>query len=365
MRIVTVVGARPQFIKAAALSSALAGRHDELIVHTGQHHDHAMSGRFFEELGLPRPAHQLAVHGGSHGHQTGAMLAAIEDVLLAERPDLVLVYGDTNSTLAGALAAAKLHLPIAHVEAGLRSFNRRMPEEVNRVLTDHLATLLFAPAPSAVAQLAREGITAGVHEVGDIMLDVARRQLPRGRAAWPAEAGARPARFAVATIHRAENTDDAGRLSRLVRALGDLGLPVLLPLHPRTAGALARCGLTLPPAVRAVAPLGHAELLGLARDAHVVLTDSGGLQKEAYFVGTPCITLRGETEWVETVATGWNVLVDADSDRLRDALRRFEVRPAERPPLYGEGDTAERIAAILDGWSAGAAPVAEVRAAAA
>jgi UDP-GlcNAc3NAcA epimerase len=348
MRIMTVVGARPQFIKAAPFSRALVAPHEQILVHTGQHYDAQMSDIFFQELGLPAPAYHLAIGSGGHGVQTGAMLAKLEPLMLEERPDIVLVYGDTNSTLAGALAAAKLHIPVAHVEAGLRSFNRRMPEEVNRVMTDHLATWCFAPTQHAVSLLAAEGITKGVHLVGDIMLDatLAAVAVAERRSPILTTLGVQPRTYAVATIHRAENTDDPQRLGQLLTALGQLPWPVMLPLHPRTRDALARQGLEVPPSVRVIDPLGYGDMLWLCRNAERVLTDSGGLQKECYFLGVPCITLRDETEWVETVEQGWNRVVGADVAAIVAAAQR--PWPTNRPaPVYGEGDTASRIVAVL------------------
>jgi UDP-N-acetylglucosamine 2-epimerase len=356
VRVVTVVGARPQFVKAAPVSAALrAAGIDEALVHTGQHYDQAMSGSFFAELALPKPAHNLGVGSGSHAIQTAAMLTGINDVLVAQPPDWVLVYGDTNSTLAGALAAAKLHIPVAHVEAGLRSFDRRMPEEVNRVVTDHVATLCLAPSAVAVDNLAREGIVEGVIDVGDVMVDSVLRvtaslpDLPPLAGSY----GLLPGTYAVATLHRAATTDDPERLARAIDVLAAVELPVLFSVHPRTAAALQRTGLQrrldMARNVIAVPPLGYGELIGLVARARVVLTDSGGLQKEAYFVGTQCLTLRAETEWVETLESGWNTLVDLDTARARAALDRGV--PDSRPALYGDGHAAERIAAALHAFA--------------
>jgi UDP-GlcNAc3NAcA epimerase len=339
--IVTVVGARPQFIKAAALSAALrrAGRLREALVHTGQHHDANMSEVFFTDLGLPAPAHHLGIHGGGHGAMTGRMLAAIETVLEAERPDAVVVYGDTNSTLAGALAAAKLRIPVAHVEAGLRSFNRAMPEELNRVLVDHCSTWLFCPTAASVAHLAREGVTAGVHAVGDLMYDVtlAVADAARRNSTILERLGLEPGGYSVATVHRQENTDDRARLAAVLahlRAVAALR-PVVFPVHPRTRAAALRFGLDFA-GLRAIEPLSYVDMTRLVMACHDVHTDSGGLQKEAYFHRRPCVTLRGETEWVETVACGWARLWNGP-----DYLPRRDI--AE----YGDGRAAERIAAIL------------------
>jgi UDP-GlcNAc3NAcA epimerase len=304
-----------------------------VLVHTGQHYDPNMSEVFFEELALPPPDYRLDVGPGSHGVQTGAMLAAIERVLAAEQPDWVLVYGDTNSTLAGALAAAKMHFKVVHVEAGLRSFDRRMPEEVNRVLVDHVADLLLAPGQTAVDNLAAEGVTHGVHIVGDVMAgalaDAALRARSRSNILERLELTAHG--YLLATIHRAENTDSPTRLTAILGALASLGERVVIPLHPRTRKAMAALG---------------GDMVRLEQSARLILTDSGGIQKEAYWLGIPCITLRDQTEWVETVTTGWNTIAGADAQRIASAVREARV-PAEHPPLYGDQHAAERIAALL------------------
>lgn len=348
-KVMTVVGARPQFVKAAALrraldASAAAGAlaFEEVLLHTGQHYDADLSQRFFQELPLARPRYELGVGSGPHGAQTGAMLAGIERALLAERPAAVVVFGDTNSTLAAALAAAKLHIPIAHVEAGLRSFDERMPEEINRVLTDRLSTWRYCPSDVARAHLRREGIEAGVEVVGDIMYDIFVAELPAARAApLPAElAGLSPGGFALATIHRAENTDDPDRLRALTAGLERVAreLPVVLPLHPRTRQALEASDLH-PAGIQVVSPVGYHAMLRLELEARVVLTDSGGVQKEAYWAGVPCVTLRSATEWPETVEAGWNVL--AAPEEL--PARALYQPPADRPALYGRGDAAARV----------------------
>jgi len=344
-----VVGARPQFVKASALSHELRRLHDEILVHTGQHYDHGMSDVFFDELGIPAPDYHLGIGSGSHGVQTGAMLAAVETVLNKEMPDGVIVYGDTNSTLAGALAAAKLQLPVAHVEAGLRSFNRRMPEEINRILTDHVSRWLFAPSEVARQQLANEGIRDGVHVVGDIMVDALR--LHGARAAARAEAltrhELRAGGYYLATVHRAENTDDAGALGRIFRALAALDKPVALPLHPRTQKRAAELGIEIDGNIRVLVPQGYLDMLALQRGAACILTDSGGIQKEAYHLRVPCVTLRDETEWVETVAAGWNTVVGTDPERILAAVARRPGADAPHPDLYGDGMTARRIVEIL------------------
>ena len=343
-KIVSVVGARPQFIKAAAVSRALAKQPSltEVIVHTGQHFDPDMSEIFFRELEIPEPTYHLGVHGGGHGIMTGRMLEAMEPVILDEQPDAVLVYGDTNSTLAGTLVAAKLQIPVAHVEAGLRSFNRAMPEELNRVLTDHLSDILFCPTRAAVANLAHEGITNGVHNVGDVMYDATLHAAARARAESKIlkRLGLSEQDYVVATIHRAENTDNPQRLAETldyVRADAG-GRTIVLPLHPRTRKATAGSGLSLAGFV-VTEPLGYFDMHRLLQDAAVVYTDSGGLQKEAYFHRVPCITLRGETEWVETIQHGWNRLW-----RGPDFLPRSDIDE------FGDGHAAEKIATCLGEW---------------
>jgi UDP-GlcNAc3NAcA epimerase len=349
-KFLTIVGARPQFIKASPLSRELRRQHQEVLVHTGQHYDYGMSAVFFEELGLPAPDYELGIGSGPHGAQTGAMLAAIETVLMMERPDAVVVYGDTNSTVAGALAAAKLHIPVAHIEAGLRSFNRAMPEELNRVLTDHLATWHFAPSEVAQRQLEDEGIVAGVSVVGDIMYDAV--LLHRERAAkcspFPANVGLAPKAYYLATIHRAENTDNAASLARIVAGLNRLDRPVLLPLHPRTRKRLQEFGIEPGGNVRLIESVGYLDMLQLERSAACILTDSGGVQKEAYYLAVPCVTLRTETEWVETVAVGWNRLCTADPNAIVEAVRSMaDAHVLPHPDLYGMGDSARRIVAVL------------------
>jgi UDP-N-acetylglucosamine 2-epimerase len=347
LTIVTIVGARPQFIKAAAVSRVLRARHREVLVHTGQHYDANMSAIFFDELGIPPPDVNLAVGSAGHGAQTGAMLAKIEEVLLAEHPDWVLVYGDTNSTLAGALAAAKLRIPVAHVEAGLRSFNRAMPEEINRVLTDHLSDLLLCPSQTAIDNLAREGITRSVILVGDVMADALRLAAERADTPVLESFGVQPGDYALATVHRAENTDDPLRLQGILIGLTLLDMPVIFPAHPRARRAIAALEWTPPAHVRLVEPVGYLGMVALMRGARVILTDSGGVQKEAYWLGVPCVTLRDETEWVETVAHGWNTLVGADPERIVAAARRpYPTTP--HPPLYGDGHAAERCVAALE-----------------
>jgi UDP-GlcNAc3NAcA epimerase len=341
IRILTVVGARPQFIKAAAVSRAIRETDglEEVMVHTGQHFDADMSDVFFDELDIPAPAHRLDIHGGGHGEMTGRMMAALEPVVMAEKPDWVMVYGDTNSTLAGALVAAKLHVPVAHVEAGLRSFNRRMPEEINRVLTDHVAALQFCPTATAVENLAAEGIRTGVHHVGDVMYDAtlfAVRQA-EGRSRIRSELGLETGSYAVATVHRAENTDDPRRLGAVIAFLREQAAThrVVLPLHPRTRHAAQRMGVSLD-GLTVIGPVGYLDMARLLAGAAAVFTDSGGLQKEAYFHRVPCTTLRDETEWTETVDHGWNRLWKGPAHGPRTEI-----------PDYGEGRAAHAIAALL------------------
>lgn len=351
MKVVTIVGARPQFIKAATVSRAFAEVGiKEVIVHTGQHYDANMSDIFFEELRIPRPDYHLGVGGGNHGQMTGRQLEKIEEVLLSERPDWVLVYGDTNSTLAGALAAVKLHIPVAHVEAGLRSFNRRMPEEINRVLTDHVSTLLFVPTDTAVQNLACEGIDdERVKQVGDVMLDAT--QFYKSRACkpeWFDSLGVGLEGFVLCTIHRAENTDDATRLEGIMNGLGGSGIPIVLPLHPRTRAAIEKLKLAVPQNVHIVPPAGFLEMAWLEMQCRTIATDSGGVQKEAYFHGKFCVTLREETEWVELVDAGCNVLVGSSAIKIAQAIGSAGDMPSSRN-LYGSGKAAQDIAKTILG----------------
>ena len=348
MRVLSVVGNRPQFVKSAPLSEAVRTIGiDEVVLHTGQHYDPELSEVFFEELGLAEPAYTLETGSASHARQTASMLPGVEDAILAERPDVVLVYGDTNSTLAGALAAAKLHVPVAHVEAGLRSFDRRMPEEVNRVVVDAISSALFAPSDLAVANLRREGIVEGVRQVGDVMADASRRLAPlaRQRSSALADVGVEPGRYVVLTLHRPSNTTD-GPLREVAEGLAALGEPVVFPVHPRTRVALAAASVELPEHVRVLPPLGYLDFAALASQARVIATDSGGLQKEAYWYGVPCVTLRDTSEWVETIEAGWNRLVPTEAAALVAALAD-PPRGAERPELYGDGHAAARIAEHL------------------
>lgn len=386
MKICTIIGARPQFIKAAAVSRAIAKHNaltsnvehrtlNEIIVHTGQHYDEAMSSIFFRELAIPKPKYNLNIGSGTHGAQTGKMLAGIEDVLIKEKPDWVLLYGDTNSTLAGALAAAKLHIPVAHVEAGLRSFNRRMPEEINRIVADQLSSLLFCPSQVSVDNLAAEGIpsrltpnasrlTSNVLIVGDVMADALR---------FAAEKSAKhtkilqkhklqPRKYLLATIHRAENTDNKDRLENIMNALSEIAKneTVILPIHPRTKNILRNINFKFNKSsnlerrtlnveqgfLQIIDPVGYFDIIALEKSARMILTDSGGIQKEAYWLKVPCVTLRDETEWLETVDNGWNILTGANSAKIIKAVKTFKT-PAKHPPLYGNGKATEKCLKTL------------------
>ncbi len=327
MKIVTIVGARPQFIKAAVLSRELRKEQTEILVHTGQHYDSNMSDIFFAELGIPAPDYNLGIGSGPHGKQTGEMLAAIEEVLLKAIPDWVIVYGDTNSTLAGALAAVKLHIKVAHVEAGLRSFNRAMPEEINRVMTDHASDLLLCPTKTAEENLAKEGITKGVHLVGDVMYDAlmwaaAQEKGPSILDTLDLE----PGKYLLATVHRAENTDDPNRLKGILAAFEQVQETLVWPVHPRTRQKLQELQWKPAGHVKMIEPLGYLDIAQLEKHARIILTDSGGIQKEACWLGVPCITLRDETEWVETVQSGWNVLVGAETRQILQYIQNSSAK---------------------------------------
>jgi len=351
MRVLTVIGNRPQFVKAAAVSFRLREAAEEVLVHTGQHYDAELSQVFFDELDLPRPEHLLDLGGGSNTEQTGRMLASIGPLLAAERPDVVLVYGDTNSTLAGALAAAQMRIPVAHVEAGMRSFDRTMTEELNRVLTDHASDLLLCSSAAPAEHLRHENVNGEVVVVGDVMVDVAQLLAPRARerTAVLEACDVEPGGYLLATAHRAGTVDDPDKLERLVSLLTGMPDPVVLPVHPRTKARLESTGLMgeldAADGVRVVPPLGYLEFTALLLHSRAVLTDSGGVQKEAYLAGAPCVTLRDRTEWMETVQTGWNTIVGLDADAARAALER--ERPAEHPPLYGDGRAGERVVQAL------------------
>ena len=349
LKILTVVGARPQFVKAAMVSRALAQYRppaggpgiEEEVLHTGQHYDPMMSQVFFEEMEIPPPAVNLQVGSGRHGEMTGAMLAGIEREIVARRPGRVLVYGDTDSTLAGALAAAKLHVPVVHVEAGLRSYNRRMPEEINRVLVDHVSSMLFCPSEQARNNLAREGIERGVHVVGDVMYDAVRYY--RGKAIAPPLSTP----FILCTLHRAENTDDAQRLGGIIAALQDAPLPVVLPLHPRTRKLAAAHGIVIAGRIQPLEPVSYFAMLGYIERSKFVVTDSGGVQKEAFFLGKRCITVRDETEWTELVAQDANRVVGADPSAIRRAYAWAQEPLGPCGDVYGQGDASQRIVRVL------------------
>jgi UDP-GlcNAc3NAcA epimerase len=345
VRVASVVGARPQFIKLAPVSNALRERHDEIIIHTGQHYDYAMSAKFFDELAIASPDYHLEIGSASHGAQTGRMLEAVEQVLLKERPDWVIVYGDTNSTLAGALAAAKLHIPIAHVEAGLRT-DRTEPEEINRVVTDHVSDRLFCPTETARRNANKEGIMQGVEVVGDVMFDVLLQTQPkiddRAQLLLPS-LGVAPQNYVLVTVHRPANTDDPKAMRNIARALNKLEMPVIFPVHPRTRTYLEQDDITWGKHVRLIEPVGYLDMLTLERTAYRILTDSGGMQKEAFLLGVPCVTLFGKTEWPETVEAGWNVLVSSHWQAILAAVNLPKPKPPQHNP-FGNGTAAMRIA---------------------
>lgn len=341
-KILTVVGARPQFIKAAPLSRQLRKNFKEILVHTGQHYDANMSDVFFEELHIPKPDYNLNIGSGSHGEQTGRMLIELEKVVLAEKPDMILVYGDTNSTLAGALVGAKLHIPVAHVEAGLRSYNRMMPEEINRILADQVSNILFCPTDTAVKNLKKEGITKGVYNVGDVMYDAVlyNAELAKKKSKILKQLGLNPREYALCTIHRAENTDDKKRLTSIFKALADSGLEIVLPLHPRTKKFLKEYKLLnkkIEKNLLIIDPVGPLDMLALESGANLIITDSGGVQKEAYFMEIPCVTLRDETEWVETLKKGNNILLGADYDKIIKTLKKKRYFKKPFRNYFGEG----------------------------
>ena len=349
MKVLSVVGARPEFIQAAPVSRALRAKHQEILVHTGQHYDYLMSQAFFDELSIPAPDYNLGVGSGSHGRQTGEILTCMEQVLHEEQPDLVIVRGDTNSTLAGGLAASKLHIPTAHIEAGERSFDRRMPEEINRLVADCIADLHFCASKAAVQRLADEGIAGSVHWVGDVMLDALLQNRPVAHRISDvlARLDLETCAYALVTVHRAANTDDPERLQRIVQALNGVAETIVFPAHPRTRQALACIDAHLEDHVRLIEPVGYFDMMVLEENARLIATDSGGVQREAYFLGIPCLTLREETEWVETVQAGWNRLVGTDPEQIIDAWFSF-VPPSVRPPVFGDGMAGERIVHILE-----------------
>lgn len=360
MKIISIVGARPQFIKAAPFSEAFRRDNQEVLVHTGQHYDANMSDIFFEELRIPRPDYNLAIGSGNHGMQTGKMLEKIEEIIIKEKPDGVVVYGDTNSTLAGALAASKLHVPVFHIEAGLRSYNKLMPEEQNRVLTDHISSLLLCPTQTAVNNLKKEGITSGVFNTGDIMYDAVLRNIEISKNKYSGVSGyaelrkenenipdLKEKKYYLATIHRAENTDDLEKLKRIFLALEKLEYPTLFPLHPRTEKLVRHLDISFKNIIF-IKPVGYLMMLYLVANAYMVVTDSGGLQKEAYFLKTPCTTLREQTEWVETLENSWNALSKIDVNEIvRMASRELSCIQHEQPPVFGDGHAAEKICEVI------------------
>ncbi|WP_248904832.1 non-hydrolyzing UDP-N-acetylglucosamine 2-epimerase [Halocatena marina] len=350
-RILSVVGARPQFIKAFPVSNALRRSHDDVLVHTGQHYDAMLSDVFFAELDIPEPAYNLGVGSGTHADQTAQMMIELDDVLDAESPDVMIVYGDTNSTLAGALVAAKRSTTLVHIEAGLRSGNRSMPEEHNRIATDHLADVLLAPTSSAVDTLRSESVPGEIHETGDVMYDAILyvRERANEVSAIREQLDLEPDGYVLATVHRAGNTSNKSRLSSIIRGLASVSVPVVLPIHPRTEAALKENGLwqLACDQLTIIDPVGYLDFVSLLEGATLVATDSGGVQREAFYLDTQCITLRDETEWVETIDCGWNTLVGADSDRIAQALAQNEPNPP-KPQLYGDGRAAERVAEVID-----------------
>ncbi|MBK5253006.1 MAG: UDP-N-acetylglucosamine 2-epimerase (non-hydrolyzing) [Peptostreptococcaceae bacterium] len=361
MKLITIVGARPQFIKAAPFSKVFRENNNEILVHTGQHYDKNMSDVFFEELGIPKPEYNLGVGSGTHGQQTGQMLEKIEEIVLKEKPDGLLVYGDTNSTLAGALAASKLNIPVYHVEAGLRSYNKLMPEEQNRVLTDHISELLLCPTQTAIDNLEKEGITKGVLNTGDIMYDVVLRNIDISKkkycnGEWLKELykdnnetfNLIEKEYYLATIHRAENTDDPKKLRNIFNAFEKMDKPVLIPLHPRTRKLIEEQNIKLNNVV-IIKPVGYLLMLYLTANAHMVVTDSGGLQKEAYFLKTPCTTLRDQTEWIETLHNEWNVLSSINiNEIITKVTRELNCFKYPQPLLFGDGHAAEKICKAIE-----------------
>jgi len=352
MKITSILGARPQFIKYPPVSNELRKKHEEIVVHTGQHYDREMSALFFVELGIPKPDYNLGVGSDMHGQQTGKMLIAIEKVLMKEEPDLVLVYGDVNSTLAGALAAVKMHIKVAHVEAGLRSYDRRMPEEINRVLTDHASDVLFCPTNTAVENLKKEGIVKGVHNVGDVMLDALlhNRRIAEKKSTILEDLNLKNKQYLVVTLHRPSNTDNKENLQNIVDAFCEAEETIVFPVHPRTAKCLKEYGLyeKLQKHVKLIKPQGYIDFLKLMNHAKKILTDSGGVQKEAYMLKVPCITLRENTEWVETVEDKWNVLVGANRERILEMIKGFKP-DREQKNVFGDGKASKRIVEIIGG----------------
>lgn len=349
MKIITVIGARPQFIKAAAVSNKLRKKNQEILIHTGQHYDENMSKIFFDELDIPYPDYNLSVGSGGHGKQTGEMLIKLEEIYEKEKPELVLVYGDTNSTLAGALVGSKMLIPVIHVEAGLRSFNKSMPEEQNRIITDHLSSLLFAPTETAVKNLSNEGIVNNVYNSGDVMFDAVLHfgEVAKKKSNIIEELGIKNQEYILTTIHRAENTNDICRLQNIIDALNECGRIVILPLHPRTKKYIQDYGLTFNSNIKVISPIGYLDMLSLERSCIKIVTDSGGVQKEAFFMQKPCITMRDETEWVETVDNDWNRIVGTDKKKILNAIIGFEPKMQQKD-IFGDGTSSEKICEIIE-----------------
>ncbi len=353
MKVLTVVGARPQFIKAAPVSRNLRTQHEEILVHTGQHYDENMSQLFFDELNIPKPDVNLEIGSGLHAEQTGKMMVELEKLIVSHKPNCVMVYGDTNSTIAGSLAASKLNVPVVHIEAGLRSFNRHMPEEINRVLTDKISDLLFCPTKVAVEHLAKEGVIQGVYQTGDVMFDAALyyAEMAEHKDSVLDVIGVEPGKYLLATCHRPQNTDDKQTLTGIVQAFLETGKTIVLPIHPRTRGFLQKYDLineiNNSGTIKLIDPVGYLEMIQLEKNAEKILTDSGGVQKEAYFYKVPCITMRPETEWVETVQDGWNDLVGADKGKIQNAISSFNPA-SEQNSHYGDGNASEIMVNILN-----------------
>ena len=351
MKVLTIAGTRPQLVKIGAVSRVLREEFNEVLVNTGQHYDYKMAGVFFDELNIPKPDYNLGIGSDTHGKQTGRMMIAVEDIVEKEKPDVILVYGDTNSTLAGAAVAAKLHIPIIHIEAGLRSYNKRMPEEINRIMTDHISTMLFAPTDNAVENLRLEGITEGVHQVGDVMYDAVKYNIGLAEERYSLEDfNLKSNKYILGTIHRADNTDDPNKLKAILNSFASIDDIVFLPLHPRTKKMIKEFGfeeiLKFNDNIRIVEPISYLEMLLLEKNAKVIVTDSGGVQKEAYFAKVPCITLRDQTEWIETIETGWNKLVNPLTDDLTEMLSDTQKgEPIDN--LYGDGEAAKKIVSIM------------------
>jgi UDP-GlcNAc3NAcA epimerase len=349
MKFVSIVGARPEFVQAYPVSCALREKHTEILVHTGQHYDYTMSQAFFDDLQLPVPDYNLEVGSGSHARQTAEIMVRLEEVLLKEQPDVLIIRGDTNSTMAGALVASKIHIPIAHIEAGERSYDRTMPEEVNRLVADRLANHHFCVSKSAVGRLAAEGITESVHWVGDVMLDVmlVQRSKAQAQSKILEKLGVSPKSYTLVTVHRAATTDDPQRLRNLADALNAVDGCIVFPIHPRTRKALDKLGIQWGPHIQCIDPVGYLDMIQLEENAVRIATDSGGVQREAYFLKIPCLTLRDETEWAETIAVGWNRLVGTDSEQILDAWDHFSP-PEEHAPIFGDGTAGKKIATILE-----------------